>query len=154
RVNAIAPGLIQTRFSEALWVHPEAQQRALAAIPQGRIGQPEDLTGAVLYLAGDAARFTTGAGLVVDGGQTLGGASGADSVDGAAAAIIRSPKPSASRRKSAALPSSHSSSRASNRRSRRPQFRRASATNPASRARRRSARRSLASGAAASESAR
>ena len=74
RVNAIAPGLIQTRFSEALWVNPEAQRRALAAIPQGRMGQPEDLTGAVLYLAGDAARFTTGAVLVVDGGQTLGGA--------------------------------------------------------------------------------
>jgi NAD(P)-dependent dehydrogenase (short-subunit alcohol dehydrogenase family) len=74
RVNAIAPGLIQTRFSEALWVHPEARQRALAAIPQGRMGQPEDLTGAVLYLAGDAAKFTTGSVLVVDGGQTLGGA--------------------------------------------------------------------------------
>ena len=38
------------------------------------MGQPEDLTGAVLYLAGDAARFTTGAVLVIDGGQTLGGA--------------------------------------------------------------------------------
>jgi NAD(P)-dependent dehydrogenase (short-subunit alcohol dehydrogenase family) len=74
RVNAIAPGLIQTRFSEALWASPEAQGRALATIPQGRMGQPEDLTGAVLYLAGDAARFTTGAVLVIDGGQTLGGA--------------------------------------------------------------------------------
>jgi NAD(P)-dependent dehydrogenase (short-subunit alcohol dehydrogenase family) len=74
RVNAIAPGLIQTRFSEALWASPEANARALATIPQGRMGQPEDLTGAVLYLAGDAARFTTGAVLVIDGGQTLGGA--------------------------------------------------------------------------------
>ena len=74
RVNAIAPGLIQTRFSEALWASPEAQARALATIPQGRMGQTEDLTGAVLYLAGDAARFTTGAVLVIDGGQTLGGA--------------------------------------------------------------------------------
>jgi NAD(P)-dependent dehydrogenase (short-subunit alcohol dehydrogenase family) len=74
RVNAIAPGLIQTRFSEALWATPEARERALATIPQGTMGQPEDLTGAVLHLASAAARFTTGAVLVIDGGQTLGGA--------------------------------------------------------------------------------
>jgi NAD(P)-dependent dehydrogenase (short-subunit alcohol dehydrogenase family) len=74
RVNAIAPGLIQTRFSEVLWSSPEAQERALRSIPQRRIGQPEDLVGAVLYLASDAARFTTGTVLVVDGGQALGGA--------------------------------------------------------------------------------
>ncbi|MEA2603335.1 MAG: hypothetical protein QOF89_4327 [Acidobacteriota bacterium] len=74
RVNAIAPGLIQTRFSEALWTSPEARERALRAIPQRRLGQPEDLVGAVLYLASAAARFTTGAVLVIDGGQTLGGA--------------------------------------------------------------------------------
>jgi NAD(P)-dependent dehydrogenase (short-subunit alcohol dehydrogenase family) len=74
RVNALAPGLIQTRFSEALWQSPESRERALAAIPQGRLGQPEDLIGAALYFAGDASRFTTGAVLVVDGGQTLGGA--------------------------------------------------------------------------------
>jgi NAD(P)-dependent dehydrogenase (short-subunit alcohol dehydrogenase family) len=74
RVNAIAPGLIQTRFSEALWTSPEARERALKSIPQRRIGQPEDLVGAVLYLASDAAKFTTGAVLVIDGGQTLGGA--------------------------------------------------------------------------------
>ncbi|HEX4963908.1 MAG TPA: glucose 1-dehydrogenase [Thermoanaerobaculia bacterium] len=74
RVNAIAPGLIQTRFSEALWATPEVRERALRSIPQRRIGQPEDLVGAVLYLASDASRFTTGAVLVIDGGQTLGGA--------------------------------------------------------------------------------
>ncbi|HEX3554719.1 MAG TPA: glucose 1-dehydrogenase [Thermoanaerobaculia bacterium] len=74
RVNAIAPGLIETRFSAALWTAPEARERALRSIPQRRLGQPEDLLGAVLYLASDAARFTTGAVLVIDGGQTLGGA--------------------------------------------------------------------------------
>lgn len=74
RVNALAPGLIQTRFSEALWATPETRERALRAIPQRRIGQPDDLTGAVLYLASDASKFTTGEVLVVDGGQTLGGA--------------------------------------------------------------------------------
>jgi NAD(P)-dependent dehydrogenase (short-subunit alcohol dehydrogenase family) len=71
RVNAIAPGLIQTRFSEALWGTPERQERALKSIPQRRLGQPDDIAGAVLYLAGDASRFTTGAVLVIDGGQTL-----------------------------------------------------------------------------------
>lgn len=74
RVNAIAPGLIKTRFSEALWGPGPVRERALKAIPQGRIGDPEDLVGAALYLASDASRFTTGAVLVIDGGQTLGGA--------------------------------------------------------------------------------
>jgi NAD(P)-dependent dehydrogenase (short-subunit alcohol dehydrogenase family) len=74
RVNAIAPGLIQTRFSEALWGSPEALDHALGAIPQRRLGKPEDLTGAVLYLASDASRFVTGTVMIVDGGQTLGGA--------------------------------------------------------------------------------
>lgn len=74
RVNAIAPGLIRTRFSEALWSTPDIRERALRSIPQRRIGEPEDLVGAVLYLASGAARFTTGAVLVIDGGQTLGGA--------------------------------------------------------------------------------
>ncbi|HEV2851798.1 MAG TPA: SDR family oxidoreductase [Thermoanaerobaculia bacterium] len=73
RVNAIAPGLIQTRFSEVLWASPERREEALRSIPQGRLGQPEDLAGAVLYLAGDASRFTTGAVLVIDGAQTLAG---------------------------------------------------------------------------------
>jgi NAD(P)-dependent dehydrogenase (short-subunit alcohol dehydrogenase family) len=74
RVNAIAPGLIETRFSEGLWSTPETRDRALRAIPQRRIGQPDDLVGAVLYLASDASRYTTGAVIVIDGGQTLGGA--------------------------------------------------------------------------------
>ena len=73
RVNALAPGLIRTRFSEALWTRPEVEQRALAAIPQHRLGEPGDVAGAALYLASDAARFTTGAVLVVDGGQLLAG---------------------------------------------------------------------------------
>jgi NAD(P)-dependent dehydrogenase (short-subunit alcohol dehydrogenase family) len=74
RVNAIAPGLIETRFSAGLWSTPELRDRALLAIPQRRIGQPDDLVGAVLYLASDASRYTTGAVIIIDGGQTLGGA--------------------------------------------------------------------------------
>jgi NAD(P)-dependent dehydrogenase (short-subunit alcohol dehydrogenase family) len=74
RVNAIAPGLIETRFSEALRSTPEMLEQALASIPQHRIGQPGDLVGAALYLASDASRFTTGTVMVVDGGQMTGGA--------------------------------------------------------------------------------
>jgi NAD(P)-dependent dehydrogenase (short-subunit alcohol dehydrogenase family) len=74
RVNALAPGLIETKFSEALWSSPTARDHALAAIPQHRLGQTDDLIGAALYFASDASRFTTGSVLVIDGGQTLGGA--------------------------------------------------------------------------------
>ncbi len=73
RVNALAPGLIQTRFSEVLWSSPEQHEKALRSIPQGRLGQPEDIAGAVVYLAGGASRFTTGAVLVIDGAQTVAG---------------------------------------------------------------------------------
>ena len=58
RVNAIAPGLIKTRFSEALWKGTPAEERAAA---------PEDVTGAALYLASDASRFVSGATIVVSG---------------------------------------------------------------------------------------
>src|SRR5215210_172990 len=74
RVKAIAPGLIETKFSEVLWSTPELHEKALRSIPLHRIGQTDDLVGAALYLASDASGFTTGAVMVVDGGQTLGGA--------------------------------------------------------------------------------
>ena len=74
RVNAIAPGLIETKFSEVLWSSPEMREKALRSIPLRRIGQTDDLVGAALYLASDASGFATGSVLVVDGGQTLGGA--------------------------------------------------------------------------------
>jgi NAD(P)-dependent dehydrogenase (short-subunit alcohol dehydrogenase family) len=74
RVNAIAPGLIETKFSEVLWSTPELHAKALRTIPLHRLGQTDDLVGAALYLASDASGFTTGAVMIVDGGQTLGGA--------------------------------------------------------------------------------
>lgn len=73
RVNAIAPGLIETRFSEALWADPDVRDRVTASIPLGRIGRPEELTGIALYLASDAASYTTGATFFVDGGESVGG---------------------------------------------------------------------------------
>jgi NAD(P)-dependent dehydrogenase (short-subunit alcohol dehydrogenase family) len=72
QVNAIAPGLIQTRFSQVLWDTPGIHKEIIAQIPQGRIGQPEDVTGVALYLASPASDFTTGAVIVVDGGQMAG----------------------------------------------------------------------------------
>jgi len=72
QVNAIAPGFIQTRFSRALWETPQIHQKIISQIPQERIGQPEEVTGMALYLASSASDFTTGAVMVVDGGQLAG----------------------------------------------------------------------------------
>lgn len=70
RVNAIAPGLIETQFASAL-IENESMHRAhLRATPLGRHGQPDEIVGAALYLASEASSFTTGAVLVCDGGFT------------------------------------------------------------------------------------
>lgn len=70
RVNAIAPGLIQTDFSEYFWKDEERRARLLSAQPIPRIGQPNDIGYAALYLASDEASFMTGQVLVLDGGAT------------------------------------------------------------------------------------
>ncbi|MBL7211965.1 MAG: SDR family oxidoreductase [Desulfobacteraceae bacterium] len=70
RVNAIAPGLIRTDLSRALWENPEAAKR-IKSLPIPRLGEVEDLAGAVLFLASDASAFLTGQTLVVDGGQLV-----------------------------------------------------------------------------------
>jgi NAD(P)-dependent dehydrogenase (short-subunit alcohol dehydrogenase family) len=71
RANAICPGLIQTKFSAALWQDETRLQRFLAEIPLGRIGQPEDVVGLAVFLASAAARYCTGAVFTVDGGYTI-----------------------------------------------------------------------------------
>ena len=68
QVNAIAPGLVQTKFAQALWGNSELLNPVLAQTPAGRIGQPKDISGIALYLASSASDFTTGAVFVVDGG--------------------------------------------------------------------------------------
>jgi NAD(P)-dependent dehydrogenase (short-subunit alcohol dehydrogenase family) len=71
RVNAIVPGLIRTRLTADLLVDPAATERAVAGIPLGIAGEPDDIAYAALYLASDEARFVTGAALTVDGGATV-----------------------------------------------------------------------------------
>jgi NAD(P)-dependent dehydrogenase (short-subunit alcohol dehydrogenase family) len=68
RVNAVAPGLIKTRFAEALWGNQAILDRVLAQNPMGRIGVPEEVASAVLFLASDAASYVNGEVIVVDGG--------------------------------------------------------------------------------------
>jgi NAD(P)-dependent dehydrogenase (short-subunit alcohol dehydrogenase family) len=69
RVNAIAPGLVKTDFARALWeVHEEALARRL---PTKRLGEPEDVAGAALFLASDLSSWITGHTLVVDGGALV-----------------------------------------------------------------------------------
>jgi dehydrogenase/reductase SDR family member 4 len=69
RVNGIAPALIETRFSEALWKNPEILDGYLESTPLGRAGQPEEVGGAVVYLCSDAASYVTGQTLLLDGGH-------------------------------------------------------------------------------------
>lgn len=70
RVNAIAPGLIQTDFSEHFWKNEEYRSKLETTQPIRRIGQPDEISFAALYLASDEASYVTGQVFVVDGGMT------------------------------------------------------------------------------------
>ena len=70
RVNAIAPGYFETAMNRE-WLDTEAGRAMLKSIPQRRVGQPEDLDGALLLLASNASRYMTGTVLTVDGGHSL-----------------------------------------------------------------------------------
>ena len=71
RVNCIAPGLIKTDFARALWEDEDNLSRALAGTPMKRIGLPEEIAGAAVYLASAAGAYMTGQKMVVDGGATI-----------------------------------------------------------------------------------
>jgi NAD(P)-dependent dehydrogenase (short-subunit alcohol dehydrogenase family) len=73
RVNAIAPGLIDTKFASALVHNPDIVGPVVGKTPLGRVGQPHEIAGAALFLASDAASYVTGHTLVVDGGLTIAG---------------------------------------------------------------------------------
>jgi NAD(P)-dependent dehydrogenase (short-subunit alcohol dehydrogenase family) len=71
RVNCIAPGLIKTDFARALWENPATLKRSTARTPLGRIGTPDEIAGAAIFLCSAAGSFVTGQAIVVDGGATI-----------------------------------------------------------------------------------
>jgi glucose 1-dehydrogenase len=71
RVNGIAPGAIRTPINAAAWQTREAQNALMSLIPYGRIGEPDDVAQAAVWLASDAADYVTGATLFIDGGMSL-----------------------------------------------------------------------------------
>ena len=70
RVNAICPGLIKTKFSEALWGNEPILDRFLQQIPLNRVGTSDDIAGLAVYLASDAGAYCTGGVYLIDGGYT------------------------------------------------------------------------------------
>lgn len=71
RVNCIAPGLVRTDFARALWENPDILKERTATTPLRRIGEPDEIAGAIVFLASDAGTFVTGETLVIDGGVTI-----------------------------------------------------------------------------------
>ena len=71
RVNCISPGLIKTDFARALWEDPQRIEAANTSVPLRRIGEPEEIAGAVVFLASSASNFMTGQTMVIDGGVTI-----------------------------------------------------------------------------------
>jgi glucose 1-dehydrogenase len=71
RINSIAPGAIRTPINTAAWATPEAYDKLMTLVPYGRIGEPEDIGNAAVWLASDMADYIVGTTLFVDGGMTL-----------------------------------------------------------------------------------
>jgi NAD(P)-dependent dehydrogenase (short-subunit alcohol dehydrogenase family) len=71
RANAIAPGLVKTNFARALWDNPEILKSATSGSPLLRIGMPDEIAGAAVFLATAAGAFMTGQSMVIDGGSTI-----------------------------------------------------------------------------------
>src|ERR1700737_4725983 len=71
RVNCIAPGLVKTDFARALWENPETLKASTARSPLLRIGEPDEIAGAAVFLAARAGTFMTGQTIVIDGGATI-----------------------------------------------------------------------------------
>jgi len=67
-VNAVGPGLTRTEFSRPLWAETERAGKYLSAVPKGRVAEPEEIVGAVLFLSSSASDFITGQSIYVDGG--------------------------------------------------------------------------------------
>ena len=72
RVNALLPGATDTKFASALVKNPKILEQAMGHVPMKRVAQPEEMAGTVLYLVSDAASYTTGTAINVDGGYLIG----------------------------------------------------------------------------------
>ncbi len=72
RVNSILPGLVKTDFARALWETPEAEDRNRQRLPLNRLGEPDDIGPAAVFLAAPASQWMTGQMLIIDGGSTVG----------------------------------------------------------------------------------
>jgi NAD(P)-dependent dehydrogenase (short-subunit alcohol dehydrogenase family) len=72
QVNAIAPGVIKTRFSQLLWETPQISEPILKRLPLGRFGEPDDVAQMALFLAAPASDYVTGSVFLVDGGMSIG----------------------------------------------------------------------------------
>src|SRR5690606_34281309 len=70
RVNSVSPGYVETPLTARSRAIPERLEEWLRRTPMGRVGQPDEIAGAVLFLASDAASYATGTDLIVDGGYT------------------------------------------------------------------------------------
>ena len=71
RANVICPGLIQTKFSEALWANDKILQHVLEKVPLNRVGQPDEISGLALFLASNSAGYCTGSVFMADGGYLV-----------------------------------------------------------------------------------
>ncbi len=78
RINCIAPGLIRTDFARALWENPDIYKKRTKDTPMKRIGEPDEIAGAAVFLAAPASTFMTGQTIVIDGGILAGTAPGSD----------------------------------------------------------------------------
>ncbi len=72
RANCIAPGLVRTDFARALWENPDILAKTVQHTPMRRIGEPDEIAGAAVFLASSASSFMTGQALVIDGGRLAG----------------------------------------------------------------------------------
>jgi len=72
RANCIAPGLVRTDFARALWENPEIYEKTVSVYPLRRIGEPDEIAGAAVFLAGPSGSFMSGQTIVIDGGGVVG----------------------------------------------------------------------------------
>jgi gluconate 5-dehydrogenase len=72
RVNCVEPAVVQTEFTKPLWDDPDRSRWFAEHSPLGRLARPEEIVGAVIFLAGDASSYITGQSIVIDGGITSG----------------------------------------------------------------------------------